>query len=80
MAFEIKIIETKVVDAEKQPEWVVLKDLPDGTKERGYTPAIPCKKEVSVERFHQVVDELDISAVIAVVNSLNKGGCKCADA
>lgn len=70
--FEIKITETRIVDAEKQPEWTILKELPDGTKEKGYTPSVPCKKEVRIERLVQVVDELDIPAVVAVINNLRK--------
>jgi hypothetical protein len=72
MSFEIKITETKIVDAEKQPEWVVIKELIDGTKEKGYSPVTACKKEVRIERFLQVIDELDIAAVIAVINNLKK--------
>lgn len=71
--FEIKITETRIVDAEKLPEYKLLRELPDGTKEHGYTDPVPCKKQETIERFHQTVDELDIAAVIAVVNNLNKG-------
>lgn len=70
--FEIKIVEVKIVDAEKQPEWTILKELADGTKEKGYTPIIPCKKEVRIERLVQIVDEMDIPAVVAVINNLRK--------
>lgn len=45
---------------------------PDGSEPRGYSPVVPCRKEERIERFHQVIDELDIAAVIATVNKLKK--------
>lgn len=69
--FKITITETKVVEQDIGHKWEPsCKDEPNGKTYYAYTDSHMAPKEVTVERYQQCVDELDIAAVIAVVNGL----------
>lgn len=70
--FEIKITEIRDVPGKKGNEWVSMGKQADGSEPRGYSPLIDCVVTEKIERFHQIVDELDMPAVVAVVNNLVK--------
>lgn len=78
--FEVKIIEIREVPGKKGKEWQSLGKLADGSEPRGYTPEIDCMVTERIERFHQVVDELDMQAVVATSNNLTKKEPVCASA
>lgn len=67
--FRIQITEIRTVEKEVGHRWVG-KDVapPDG-----YTPAHVAPTEERIERLDQLVDELDLRAVIAVINHLPHG-------
>lgn len=43
--FEVKITEIRVVDCERQAEWVSMGKQIDGSEPRGWSPVIPGKKK-----------------------------------
>lgn len=70
--YEIKITEVREVPGKKGKEWVSLGKQADGSEPRGYNPEIDCMVTERIERFHQIVDQLDMPAVVAVINNLVK--------
>lgn len=71
MSFKITIEETRMVDTITRREWKL--GGPDGKSESGeygYTPQIPESREHSFEVLKQVVDTLDLAAVIKAINGI----------
>jgi len=75
--FEIKITEIGSEVRTGGKEWEPIKqstatDGSKGEKEWGYTPEIQKTVTYTREIFKQTVDDLDMSAVVSVVNKINQ--------
>lgn len=68
MSFEIRIVEKTFEKRFVGKDWCQVKGDPGA--EFGYTPEIEKTVSVTVERFNQTVDELDLIAVIKAVNGI----------
>lgn len=69
MAFKITVEETKIVTKPMAREWVTLRDNSD---ERGYAPQIDHRTTERVDIYSQVVDELDMKALVATINKIHR--------
>lgn len=66
--FKITIEKTVEVTKIGGKVWDIISKDENGKEERGYTPEIERRTTETVDIYQQVVDELDIYAVIQAVN------------
>lgn len=79
MSFEIKIVETREIKKVVGGDWVITGQVQKRSEytddlylsdERGYSPEIEKTVVEKIERLSQVVDDLDVQAVIRAINGL----------
>ena len=51
-------------------EWAVLEKKADGSEPRGYTPEVEKTVKRDIEVYSQTVDDLDMAALVKVVNKV----------
>jgi hypothetical protein len=75
MSYKITIEETKAVTKIVGRNWEVVKRV-DNTHDYGYTPEIEKTVKETTEIYQQIVDDLDLAAVIIAVNKLQEFAAK----
>lgn len=72
--YTITITKTTIEEKPAGQEWEITgKKREGGGDTYAYTPEIVKKKEVELKVYEQIVDELDLKAVIAAVNAPDIG-------
>jgi hypothetical protein len=69
MPFKITVEETRLVTRPMPREWVKLRDDSD---ERGYAPQVNYQKVEQTEIYSQVVESLDMKALVSTINQITR--------
>ena len=70
MPYEITIKKTEIREEPAGKTWDRVSTDADGNSEYGYTPEIIKKQTVETTVYRQVIDEIDLFAVIKAVNNM----------
>ena len=68
--YRITIERIETVEQDCGKEWEVVEETPTGQNVYGYTPSIIKPVTVEAKVYEQIVDNMELSAVIRAVNSL----------
>jgi hypothetical protein len=78
--YKITIERTRSVKTTLGHEWQPLNRDKDGKAEYGYTPEYTGDKTILEELYTQRVEELDLAAIVAVVNGIHASNGQLAPA
>ena len=68
MAYKITINKVETIEKEESGGYQVVSEDAEGKPEYGFPPTRTVEKEIDVKVFEQIVDDIDMLAVIGAIN------------